>query len=593
MAIYRVSGQMLQSTLVRDGNSIAFANTASSTATLFVDIANTRVGVNSNVANVTLDVNGNIFALNLSSTGNVTAANINGTVVSATGNVVGGNVTTVGIMSSTGNATHGNILTAGLISATSNITGGNVLTGGIISATGNLTSGNVNTTLVSATGNVKAGNVVVGNILIPSTGNVTLGNVNINYLSAPFANSDAATKGYVDSVTGAVLGNLTISNTTISTSLANGNITLTSTGTGFVQVSGTAGFVVPVGNTTQRPNPVSTGTIRFNSQNLQLEVWDGSNWVAATNNTSVITNQTLNGDGSTTVFSLNNSATAESILVSINGVLQTPGVDYTTSSGPDTITFTTAPAGGDVIQIRFITATTTVSALYNGTSNINIPISNGNAVISVGGTANVLTVTSTGANITGYANITGNVNTNNLLTPGLISATGNITGANFIGNVYTNSIVNSGSNGTGNIGSATTTFNTIFAKATSAQYADLAECYSADAVYEPGTVVTFGGEQEITLTIQDADPCVAGVVSTNPSYIMNAGIFCEFPTQVALTGRVPCRVVGPVTKGAMMVSAGNGVARAEFTPAMGTVIGKALEAFNGDSGTIEIVVGRL
>jgi hypothetical protein len=74
---------------------------------------------------------------------------------------------------------------------------------------------------------------------------------------------------------------------------------------------------------------------------------------------------------------------------------------------------------------------------------------------------------------------------------------------------------------------------------------------------------------------------------------MNAGIFCEFPTQVALTGRVPCQVVGPVTKGAMMVSAGNGVARAESTPAMGTVIGKALESFSGESGIIEIVVGRL
>jgi hypothetical protein len=106
-------------------------------------------------------------------------------------------------------------------------------------------------------------------------------------------------------------------------------------------------------------------------------------------------------------------------------------------------------------------------------------------------------------------------------------------------------------------------------------------------------VLSFGGDCEVTLTTQDADPCVAGVVSTNPSYIMNAGIFAEFPTQVALTGRVPCRVVGTVTKGAMMVSAGNGAARAESTPAMGTVIGKALEAFNGDVGTIEIVVGRL
>ena len=613
MAIYRVSGQMLQSTLVRDGNNIAFANTANSTSTLFVDIANSRVGVNSNVANVTLDVQGNIFALNLSSTGNVTASNVNGTAVSATANVVGGNIVTVGLITATGNITGGNILTAGLISATGNATAGNVLTSGLVSATGNGTFGNVNTAIVSATGNVVAGNVLVGSKLIPTTGNVTLGNVNINYLSTPVANSDAATKGYVDSTNASAWGNLYVSNTTITTSLANGNITLTATGTQLVQVSGNAGLILPYGNSTARPSPATTGTIRFNTTTTQLEVWDGTQWVSSTNNIAVITNQTLNGDGSTVTFSLNQAATAESILVSINGVLQTPAVDYTTSSGPNTITFTTAPAGGDVIQVRYVAGTTTVSGLNNGTSNVLINTSNGNVSAGVGGTANVLILTSTGANVTGYANVSGNISSGNIATGNIslsgnitgslnvtsmitgstLSATGNVTAANINGIVNTNSIVNSGANGTGNIGSATTTFNTIFAKATSAQYADLAEFYSADAEYAPGTVVSFGGDYEVTLSTDDTDPCVAGVVSTNPSYIMNAGIFCEFPTQVALTGRVPCRVVGPVTKGAMMVSAGNGQARAEKSPAMGTVIGKALEAFDGKFGTIEIVVGRL
>lgn len=584
MAIYRVSGQMLQSTLVRDGNSIAFANTASSTATLFVDIANSRVGINSNVANVALDVVGNIAGGNIAISGQ---ANV-------TGNIAGGNLLTIGLISATGNLTSGNVgtgnvqagnlLTTGIVSATANVTAGNILTIGLISATGNLTSGNVNTVLVSASGNVVAGNVVVGNILLPDIGNVTVGNVNINNLAEPSANSDAATKLYVDSEIGNIsnIGNLTVNNTTISSVNAN-----------LVAFGGTAGIIIPAGNIDQRPSPATTATIRFNTVNTTLEIYDGTNWVSGTGDISVITNQTLNGDGSTTVFSLDQAATAESILVSINGVLQTPSVDYTTSQSPDQIAFTTAPAGGDVIQVRFISTTTTVAALYNGTSSINIPVSNGNATISVGGTSNVLTITSTGANITGYANISGNVNINNLLTNGLISATGNITGGNLIGTIYTNGITNTGANGTGNIGSASTTFNTIFAKATSAQYADLAEMYSADAEYPPGTVLSFGGSTEVTLSIIDADPCVAGVVSTSPSYLMNSGITAEYPTQLALTGRVPCRVVGAVTKGAMMVSAGAGFARAEKIPAMGTVIGKALEAFDGDSGTIEIVVGRL
>jgi len=74
---------------------------------------------------------------------------------------------------------------------------------------------------------------------------------------------------------------------------------------------------------------------------------------------------------------------------------------------------------------------------------------------------------------------------------------------------------------------------------------------------------------------------------------MNSRLEGEHVVAVALVGRVPCLVQGPVTRGAMMVSAGNGRARAEAKPEMGTVIGKALEDFNGDQGTIEIVVGRL
>lgn len=389
--------------------------------------------------------------------------------------------------------------------------------------------------------------------------------------------------GVTNIPSGANIGNLNFTDTTISSTTAN-----------LVTFGGTSGIVIPAGNIDQRPSPATTATIRFNTINDTLEIWDGSNWVSGTGDISIITNQTLNGDGSTTVFSLNQPATAESILVSINGILQTPSVDYTTSQTPDEITFTTAPAAGDVIQVRFISTSSTVSALYNGTSNINIPVSNGNAVISVGGTSNVVTVTSAGANVAGYANISGNLTSGNISTAGLITATGNITGGNVsTSTLLVGNIENSNANGVGNIGSATTTFNTIFAQATSSQYADLAEFYSADAEYAPGTVVSFGGDREVTLTTQDSDPCVAGVVSTNPSYIMNAGIFAEFSTQVALTGRVPCRVTGTVTKGAMMVSAGNGIARAELNPAMGTVIGKALEAFSGESGTIEIVVGRL
>ena len=175
-----------------------------------------------------------------------------------------------------------------------------------------------------------------------------------------------------------------------------------------------------------------------------------------------------------------------------------------------------------------------------------------------------------------------------------LSAVGNVTAGNLItaGLVSLSSITKTGGNGVGNIGSSTSTFNTIFAKATSAQYADLAEKYVADAEYAPGTVVVFGGDREVTVTSVDADRAVAGVVSTNPSYIMNAGLEAEYVATVALTGRVPCRVTGTVKKGDMMVSAGYGLARAEQDPRVGTVIGKALENHEGTEGVIEVVVGR-
>jgi hypothetical protein len=133
--------------------------------------------------------------------------------------------------------------------------------------------------------------------------------------------------------------------------------------------------------------------------------------------------------------------------------------------------------------------------------------------------------------------------------------------------------------------------------ATSSLFADLAEKYIADAVYDHGTVLAFGGDHEVTLA-DDETTRVAGVVSTNPGFIMNNGLECavsagERTAVVALQGRVPVKVKGVVHKGDMMVSAGGGFAKASATPAIGTIIGKALENFDGPEGIVEVVVGRI
>ena len=158
-------------------------------------------------------------------------------------------------------------------------------------------------------------------------------------------------------------------------------------------------------------------------------------------------------------------------------------------------------------------------------------------------------------------------------------------------------LINSGANGVGNIGSSTLYFNTVFAKATSAQYADLAEMYCADAAYAPGTVVEFGGDHEITITTTSHSTRVAGIISTNPSYIMNSTIACEINAlEVALVGRVPCQVLGPVNKGDVLVSSSiPGVAQrigTNWQP--GCTVGKAMEKIeSSEVKVIEVAVGRL
>lgn len=148
-----------------------------------------------------------------------------------------------------------------------------------------------------------------------------------------------------------------------------------------------------------------------------------------------------------------------------------------------------------------------------------------------------------------------------------------------------------------NLGSPTAWYSTFYGVSTQAKYADLAENYQADAIYEPGTVLMFGGENEVTLA--DADTtAVAGIVSTNPAHLMNGALQGARVVALALQGRVPCKVIGPVSKGDLLVSAGFGFAKTapdrQLGMRFGQAIGKALENVGpGNKATIEVVVGRV
>jgi hypothetical protein len=242
------------------------------------------------------------------------------------------------------------------------------------------------------------------------------------------------------------------------------------------------------------------------------------------------------------------------------------------------VSVTANVTGGNVLTGGLISATSTVTgSQFNGSGAGLTSIPGGNVTGTVSSATSATSATTAGTVTTAaQPNIT---------------SVGTLTGLTI--NNATTAITNAAAAGSGNIGASGAGFNTVFAKATSAQYADLAEYYSADADYPPGTVLTFGGDQEVTMATGINDARVAGVVSTNPAHAMNAGIAAKHTVAVALTGRVPTMVIGAVTKGDMMVSAGGGRAKACATPAMGTVIGKAVENHSGGQGTIEVVVGRL
>jgi hypothetical protein len=185
---------------------------------------------------------------------------------------------------------------------------------------------------------------------------------------------------------------------------------------------------------------------------------------------------------------------------------------------------------GNGSQLTGLSAAVSVTQIQNGTSTVQIGASGGNANVTIGGTSNVVVFT-TGTTF-------------------------------FAGNVSVPGIEKTGANAVGNIGSSSNYFNRVFATATTALYADVAERFEADELLAPGTVVELGGSKEITRAKNDLTETVFGVISTQPAYTMNGGAGDDVThPAVAMTGRVPVQVIGSVRKGDRLVSAGNGVAR--------------------------------
>jgi len=602
-ALFLITGSSGNVTLAPNGTNVIVATTTGANITGTLNVTgNTTLSVLS-VSSVT--------GGSISISGGVTAASVVGGVITGSSASVSGTVTGASVV--------GGAMTGSSISVTGTVTGasvvGGVMTGSSLSVSGNVTGGNLNTgAQVVATGNITGGNLRTAG-LISATGNLTVGG-DLN-----------------------LVGNIVDTGPMTLITTSNGNITLSPNGTGIVIASGnisTAGNVI-AGNILTNGYYYANGVVfggggggTPGGANTQIQFNDngafGGNGQFVYNKvTNIVTAGAFAGNtnGTGQNFQVGDDAWFGDINVAdtvglkgqqngANGYIVFGNSDSTGRlgrAGTGPLTY-----AGSFSITGTVTGASVVGGVMTGTSlSVSGNVSGGNLIVTgnIVDTGALSIITGSNGNIaltpngTGIVTASSSISTSGNITAvavfsnGQISSTGNVFAPNVdvsTGTVFCGNIVNNNANAVGNIGSSAKYFNTVFAKATSAQYADLAEMYLADADYAPGTVVEFGGTAEITQSTSSHSTQVAGIISTNPSYLMNATIHGSLALPVALVGRVPCRIVGNIAKGDRLVASDiPGVATAldvtKYQPAC--IVGKSLENYNSTQvGVIEVAVGR-
>jgi hypothetical protein len=413
-----------------------------------------------------VSVNGDISSNNLTVTGNASAGNLTTTgVLSATGNANVGNLGTAGLIVAIGNISGGNINTTGLVNATGNVSGGNLSTSGTLNVTGNANVGNIGGSQGIFTGNISAGNVIGGNLVVA------------NFLTGTLTTASQPNITSVGTLTGlGVNGNITAANITANTGVFTGNGSGLSALAGS-NVSGQVANAIVAGTvyTNAQPNITSVGTLtslaitgNLSAGNIStggaLNVTGNANvgnlgatGVVATtlggtlttnaqpNITSVGSLSSLGVTGNITAGNLYaNSGTLGATL--LTGTLTTNAQPNISSVG--TLSSLTVSGNlssgnanlGNLARANFIQgdgylltnlSVTSGTFIANGSSNIALGSSGGNATVTIGGVSNVVVISTSGANITGTLGVTGNANI------------GNVGAVNFVGNLQGTVLTNS------------------------------------------------------------------------------------------------------------------------------------------------------
>jgi hypothetical protein len=371
------------------------------------------------------------------------------------------------------------------------------------------------------------------------------------------------------------------------------------TGSAFKTISAaTASATAPTGNV--------TGDIWWDTVNQQLKVWNGSSFVlvgpassSGQGTSGAIVNtieDTFGNDHvviemyvANSIVGMVSKDSSFTPAVGISGFATIdPGIQLSTTVSGAAFTGTAT----DSDALGGLAATAFLRSDANDTTSGTLGVLNDSGfTVGVDQDAKISVTTGTSAvniqNQTQDANINIQVNDGGVNTTALF-----VNGSTAL--VGVNGITNLGANGVGNIGSASSYFNTVFATATTALYADVAERFAADVEMLPGTVVELGGAAEITKSVDELSENVFGVISTRAAYLMNAGAGTDLThPPIAMTGRVPVRVTGSIRKGDRLVAAGDGLARAARSgeATAFNVIGRALEAKDSESiGVIEAIV---
>ena len=350
------------------------------------------------------------------------------------------------------------------------------------------------------------------------------------------------------------------------------NILNVYTGSTWSRVGGAA-------SSSSAPSSPVAGDLWYDSTNAQLKVYSGTAWIlvgpaytAGTGTTGAIVDTVVDNtavshvvikfyvnDTIIAIMSKDSTFTPQTPITGFATI--SPGMQLSTASASylfrGTATDSQTLDSLDSTDFMRATANTSTSGTLAVLNNSGLTVgSSQSAKVSVSG-AGVVTV----ANQTSNQNMYFSVN---------------------VGGVPTNALTIYGANGT------------VAGNQVNANYADVAERFAADEVYEAGTVVELGGVNEITKVTTDLSDNVFGVISTRAAYLMNSNAGNdETHPPVAMTGRVPVKVVGIINKGDRLVSAGNGYARAA-QPGEATafnVIGRSLDSkLDANNGTVEAIV---